>query len=121
MRLWIMLAVGALMLAVTALPSPAWSATMDDVTTEMAEKGRPFWGEQPVLYVPMAVAGTAHMPMSSLCVSGGRLRPIGEGATVTDMGPAPHDNQYSVQIHSRDGGGYDLFLYERKVPLPDCQ
>lgn len=123
MRVWIMISVGALMLATAVLSSAAWAAAMDmdDVKKEMAEKARPFWGERPVMYVPMVGPGNTLVAMTSLCVSGGRLRPIGEGATAADMGPAPQGNQYSVLIFSRDGGGYDTYPYERKVTLPDCK
>ena len=121
MRVWIKISVGALMLTATVLPSGAWGATMDDVRKEMAEKARPFWGERPVMYVPMVGPDNTLVAMTSLCVSGGRLRPIAEGATVTDLGPAPQDNQYSIQIFSRDGGGYDIYQYERKVTLPACK
>jgi hypothetical protein len=87
----------------------------------MAQNARPYWGERPVMYVPMANFGNMHMPMTNLCVSGGRLRPIGEGGTATDMGPAPQGNQYTVVIHSRDGGGYDIYQFNRQVTLPDCK
>jgi hypothetical protein len=119
--MWIMLGIGALMLGTAVLPSGAWGATMDDVKKEMAETARPFWGERPVMYVPMVGSGNTLVAMTSLCVSGGRLRPIAGGATVTDLGPAPQDNQYSIQIFSRDGGGYDIYQYERKVTLPNCK
>ena len=123
MRMWIMMGFGALMLAAVVLPSAPWAAAMDmdDVKKEMAEKARPFWGERPVMYVPMVGSGNTLVAMTSLCVSGGRLRPIGEGATVTDLGPAPQDNQYSIHVLSRDGGGYDIYQYERKVTLPNCK
>jgi hypothetical protein len=52
-------------------------------------------------------------------VSGGRLRPI-DGRNI-DVGPAPQGNQYLVHIVMRDGGGYDIYQYQRTVTLPDCK
>jgi len=121
MRAWIMLGVGALLLISAVVPSGASGATMDDVTKEIAQNARPLEGKRFVVYVPMVVFGNTHMPLTNLCVSGGRLRPIDGSATVTDMGPVSQGNQYSVQIFLRDGGGYDTYQYERKVSLPDCK
>lgn len=120
MRTWIMLGIGALMLAVAVLPSGASGATMDDVRKEMAENPTPFYMTRLVVSVPMLGSGNTLTTASELCISGGRLRPIAGGATATDMGPW-QGNEYSVQISMRDGGGYDLFRYERKVSLPDCK
>jgi hypothetical protein len=120
MRVWIMLGVGALMLATAVVPSGAWGATMDDVKKEMAQYPSPGWGARLVMYVPMAGSGNTLVAMTDVCLSGGRLRPIAGGGTTTDMGPWQGDT-YSVQIFRRDGGGYDFYQYERKVSLPDCK
>jgi len=119
MRVWIMLGIGALMLATAVWPSGAWGATLDDVRKEMAENATPWHGTRLLLYVPMAGSGNTLVAMTNLCVSGGRLRPI-DGANV-DVGPAPKDNQYLVHIVMRDGGGYDIYQYERMVTLPNCK
>jgi len=126
MRVWVMLGVGALMIATVVLPSGVWGATMtiDEVKKEMAEQHIPFEMSRLVMFVPMdqsGVSGHIHIPMTELCASGGRLRPIGESATGIDMGPVPPGNQYSVQIFVRDYGGYDMFLYTRQVSIPDCK
>ena len=52
---------------------------------------------------------------------GGRLCQIGEGATTTDKGPIPRGYEYAVQIFMRDGGGYDIWKYLRKVTILDCK
>lgn len=124
MRVWIMLGIGALMLVTVIVPGPAWGATMDDVRKEMASNPSPFWGTRLVMYVPMdqsGVAGNMAMFMTELCAAGGRLRPMGAGAADTDMGPVPEGKEYSVQIFMRDGGGYDIWQYSRKVTIPDCK
>ncbi len=123
MRVWMMLGVGALMLATVVLPSGAWGATIEDVRSEMAKTPLPIWGwgTRLVLYVPMAGSGNTLVAMPDLCVSGGRLRPIAAGAAGMDVGPAPQDNQYVAQIVMRDSGGYDIHWYVRKVTLPDCK
>jgi hypothetical protein len=119
MRVWIMLGIGALMLATAVWPSGAWGATLDDVRKEMAENPTPWHGTRLLMYVPMVGSGNTLVAMTNLCVSGGRLRPI-DGANV-DVGPAPKDNQYLVHIVMRDGGGYDIYQYERMVTLPNCK
>ncbi len=122
MRLWMMLGIGALMLVTAVSPSGAWGATMDDVDKEMKENGAPSYGTKLVCYVPMVVYGNAHLPLTDVCVSGGRIRPLpGESTTVTDMGPVAAGNQYSVQIFLRDRVGNDIFQYERKISIPDCK
>jgi hypothetical protein len=119
MRLSIMLGVAVLMLFTVASPSGAFGATMDDVKSEMAKNPSPWWGTQHLMYVPMAGSSNTLVSMANLCVSGGRLRPL-DGANV-DVGSAPQDNQYLVNIVMRDGGGYDVYRYQRKVSLPDCK
>jgi hypothetical protein len=120
MRLWIMLGVGALMLATVVLPSGAWGATMNDVKKEMAQNPTPWWGTRLVMYIPMVGSGNTLVAMPDLCLSGGTLRPIAGGATTADLGPWK-GNTYTVQIFMRDGGGYDIFQYSREVTLPDCK
>jgi hypothetical protein len=117
MRVWIMMGVGALMLATAVLPSGVWGITMDELKQEMAQNKTPWWGTRLVMYVPMVGPDNKLMPITELCVSGGRLHPM--AATATDMGPA--QDQYSVVIHMRDGGGYDIYQYERKVSVPECK
>lgn len=119
MRLSVMFGVGALLLAAVVLPCGAWGATMDDVKSEMAKNPSPWHGTRLLMYVPMAGSGNMLVAMSDLCVSGGRLRPT-DGRNI-DVGPAPQDNQYLVHIVMRDGGGYDVYQYQRKVTLPDCK
>jgi hypothetical protein len=114
-----MLGVGALLLAAVVAPSGVWSATMADVKDEMTKNPSPFWGTRLVMFVPMAGSSNTLVSMANLCVSGGRLRPI-DGRNM-DVGPAPPGNQYSVRVTMRDGGGYDIDQYERKVTLPDCK
>jgi hypothetical protein len=124
MRVWIMLGVGALMLASAVLPSGALGATIEDVRKEMAQTPSPFWGTRLSMRVPMdpiGVAGNVNMPMTELCASGGRLRPMSEGAAGTDWGPVPEGKEYTVQVYLRNAIGDELFLYERKVTLPDCK
>jgi hypothetical protein len=115
--MWMVLGFGALMLATAVLPSGAWGATMDDVKKEMAENPTPWWGTRLVMYVPMVGKDETLMSMADMCLSGGRLRAIAGGA---DEGPW-QGNTYTVQIFMRDGGGYDIYQYERKVTLPDCK
>jgi len=119
MRVWMMLGVGALLLATVVLPSGAWGATMDDVRKEMAENPSPWHGTRLLMYVPMVGSDNTLVSMANLCVSGGRLRPI-DGRNI-DVGPAPQGNQYLVHIVMRDGGGYDIYQYQRTVTLPDCK
>lgn len=119
MRAWFMLGASVLMLATVVLPTGVGGATIDDVRKEMADNPSPYWGTRLLTYVPMAGSGNTLVSMANLCVSGGRLRPI-DGANV-DLGPAPTNNQYSVQVVMRDGGGYDIYRYERKVTLPACK
>ncbi len=119
MRSWIMLGVAVLMLFTVASPSGAFGATMDDVRKEMAENPSRGWGTRLLTYVPMAGSSNTLVPMANLCASGGRLRPL-DGANV-DVGPAPQDNQYLVHVVMRDGGGYDIYQYQRNVTLPDCK
>ena len=124
MRVWIMLGVGVLMLVAVILPGPVWGATMDDVRKEMTANPTMYWGTRLVMYVPMdqsGASGIMHMPMNELCTSGGRLYPIGAGSAGTDMGPAPEGKEYTVQIFMRDGGGYDIWQYSRKMSIPDCK
>lgn len=124
MRVWIMLGVGALMLASAVLPSGALGATIEDVRNEMAQTPTPYAGTRLSMRVPMdpiAVAGNVHMPWTELCASGGRLRPIGEAAAGTDWGPVPEGKEYAVQVYLRNAVGDELFLYERKVSIPDCK
>jgi hypothetical protein len=119
-----MMGVGALMLAIAVLPSGASGATIDDVRKEMADNPSPYWGTRLVMVVPMdpiGVSGNIHMPMTELCAGGGRLRPMSEGAAGTDWGPIPEGKEYTVQILMRDGGGYDIWKYSRKVSIPDCK
>ena len=118
MRVWIMMGVGALMLATAVVPSGAWGATMDDVRQEMVQNKTPWWGTRLVMYVPMAGPENRMMPMSELCVSGGKLHPM--AATTVDMGPS-QGGQYSILVFMRDGGGYDIYQYERKVSVPECK
>jgi hypothetical protein len=120
-RVWTLLRVGALMLATVVLPSGVWGATMDDVKREMAKSPSPWHGTRLLMYVPLAGSGNTLVSMSDLCVSGGRLRRIADGATGIDVGPAPQDNQYLVHIVMRDGGGYDIYQYEQMVTLPSCK
>ena len=90
----------------------------------MAENPSPYWGTRLLMFVPMepmGMSGQMHMPMTELCASGGRLRPISEDAKGMDMGPVPAGNEYTVQIFMRDGGGYDIWKYSRKVSVPDCK
>ncbi len=124
MRVWMMLGVGLLLLTAVAVPSGAWSATIEEVRKEMADNPSPYWGTRLMMFVPMepsGMSGNFHMSMSELCASGGTLRPISEGAKGMDMGPVPPGNEYTVQIFMRDGGGYDIWQYSRKVTLPDCK
>jgi len=124
MRVWMMLGVGALLLAAVTVPCGAWGATIDDVKKEMAQNPSPWWGTRLVMYVPMdpvGVSGQMHMSMTELCAAGGRLRPMSEGAAGTDWGPVPEGKEYTVQIFMRDGGGYDIWQYSRKVSVPDCK
>ena len=124
MRVWIMLGIGALMLFSVVLPSGVWGATIEDVRKEMADNPSPYWGTRLLMFVPMepsGVSGNMHMPMNDLCASSGRLRPISESAKDSDMGPVPPGNEYTVQIFMRDGGGYDIWQYSRKVTIPDCK
>jgi hypothetical protein len=114
-----MLGVGALMLVSVVAPNGVWAATIEDVRKEMAEHPTMWHGTRLLMYVPMAGSSNTLVAMTSLCVSGGRLRPI-DGRNI-DAGPAPQDNQYLVHIVMRDGGGYDIYQYQRKVTLPDCK
>lgn len=124
MRVWMMLGIGALLLISAIVPSGVLGATIEDVRKEMAANPTPFWGTRLVMYVPMdqsGMSGNMHMPMTELCASSGKLYPIAEGAKGTDMGPVPSGNEYTVQIFMRDGGGYDIWQYSRKVTIPDCK
>jgi hypothetical protein len=121
MRMWFVLVVSALMLISAAWTNGAQGATMDDVKSEMAQNPWRHEAKRYVMYVPMAFYGGMHVSFADLCVSGGRLRPTRDGGAVTDMGPAPQGNQYSVLIFLRDQGGYDELLYERDVTLPVCK
>ncbi len=108
MRVWMMLGIGALLLISAVVPSGASGATIDDVRKEMADNPSPYWGTRLLMFVPMepsGVSGQMHMPMTELCASGGKLRPISEGATGTDMGPVPPGNEYTVHdLHARRWG-----------------
>ena len=120
MRVWMMLGIGALLLVSAVVSSSgAWGATIEDVRKEMAENPTMWHGTRLLMYVPMVGSSNTLVAMTSLCVSGGRLRPI-DGANV-DVGPAPKDNQYMVHIVMRDGGGYDIYQYQRMVTLPNCK
>ncbi len=121
MRSWMMLGIGALMLVAAVLPGGAWGATIGDVQKEMGEVQAPFHGSKLVMYVPMVVYGNVHMPLTDVCVSDDRLRPLPGESTVTDMGPVKAGNQYSVQIFLRDRVGNDIYQYERKISIPDCK
>jgi hypothetical protein len=124
MRVWMMLGVGALLLVAVIVPCGVWGATIEDVRKEMADNPSPYWGTRLLMLVPMepsGVSGHMLMPMNELCASGGTLRPISDGATGTDMGPVPPGNEYTVQILMRDGGGYDIWKYSRKVTVPGCK
>jgi hypothetical protein len=124
MRVWMMLGIGALWLISAVVPSGASGATIDDVRKEMADNPSPYWGTRLLMFVPMepsGVSGHMLMPMNELCASGGKLRPISDGATGADMGPVPPGNEYTVQIFMRDGGGYDIWKYSRKVTVPECK
>ena len=124
MRVWIMLGVGALLLATVVVPSGAWGATIEDVRKEMAANPSPYWGTRLLMFVPMEPMGESGqmlISMTELCASGGRLRPISEDAKGMDMGPVPAGNEYTVQIFMRDGGGYDTWQYSRKVTIPNCK
>ena len=123
MRACIMLGVGALMLATVALPSGARGATMDDVKSEMEKTFTPV-GTRLEMRVPMVVSGAMHMSITDLCVSGGVLRSTGGGAPTIDMGPVRPGNQYSVLVVRRfplSATGDEIFLYERRVSLPECK
>jgi hypothetical protein len=111
------------MFATAFLPSGVWGAgmTMDEMKKEMAQDPPPWWGTRLVMYVPMAGAGDTLVAMTDVCRSGGRLRRINGGATSTDLGPVPPGNEYSVLVFMRDGGGYDIYQYERKVLVPECR
>jgi hypothetical protein len=122
--MWIMLGVGALMLASVVLSGGALGATIEDVRKEMADNPSPYWGTRLLIFIPLepsGVSGSMQMPMTELCASGGRLRPISESAKDIDMGPVPPGNEYTVQIFMRDGGGYDIWQYSRKVTIPNCK
>jgi hypothetical protein len=121
MRLWIMLGVGALMFVFVVFPSGAWGATMDDVKTEMGQMSTFSWGSRISMRVHMMGSGVTLVSMTDLCVSGGRLRPMGGSAAAIDMGPVPPGNQYPVQVYHRNAIGDETFLFERKVSLPDCK
>ena len=124
MRAWIMLSIGALLLTAVVVPSGVWGATIEDVRKEMADNPSRFWGTRLLLFVPMepmGESGQTLISMTELCASGGKLRPISEDAKGMDMGPVPPGNEYTVQIFMRDGGGYDIWKYSRKVTIPDCK
>jgi len=121
MRMWIMLGVGALMLVTVVFPSGAWGASLDDVKTEMGQTAAPSWGSRISMRVPMVGSGVTLVSMPDACASGGRLRPISGGAAVSDFGPVPPGNQYSVLVCYRNAIGDETFLFERKVTLPDCK
>jgi hypothetical protein len=124
MRFWMMLGVGALMLAAVAVPSGVWGGTIADVNKEMADNAPKSWGDRLVMFVPMdqsGVSGTMAMPFTDLCASGGRLRPINQSAAGIDMGPLPEGNEYTVMIFLRNAAGIDFFKYARKVSVPNCQ
>jgi hypothetical protein len=42
-------------------------------------------------------------------------------ASAIDVGPTWPGNQYSDQVYLRNDVGGELFLYARKVSLPDCK
>ena len=119
MRVWMMVGFGALLLISAVAPSGVWGATIEDVRKEMAENPTMWHGTRLLMYVPMVGSSNTLVAMTSLCVSGGRLRPI-DGANV-DVGPDPKDNQYMFHIVMRDGGGYDIYQYQRMVTLPNCK
>ena len=128
MRMWIMLGAGALMLAAVVLPSGVWGATIDDVKAEMAKMSSPP-GTRLDLRIPREIEENARMPIDQLCVSGGRLRPIGGGPAgavpgPTDLGPVRPGNQYSVAIVQKSTGsatGDEKMVAERIVSIPDCK
>ena len=128
MRVWIMLGVGALMLADVVLPSGVWGATIDDVKAEMAKMSTPP-GTRLELRIPREIEENARMPIDQLCVSGGRLRPIGGGPAgplkaPADLGPVKPGNQYSVTIVEKSTGsatGDEKIVAERTVSIPDCK
>jgi hypothetical protein len=116
-----MLGVVAFMLTALVVPGGAWGATLDDVRAEMAKSPSPFWGTRLSLRVPMVGSGIPLVSLADVCVSGGRLRPTGGSAATIDVGPVSPGNQYGVQVFLRDAVANEMFLYERKVALPDCK
>ena len=126
MRMWMMLGVGALMLAAVALPSGVWAATIDDVKAEMQKMPIPPGGGRLELRIPREDYETTRMPIDQLCVSNGRLRPTSTSGSLstTDMGPVRPGNQYSVWIVQKlptSATGEETMVAERKVSIPDCK
>ncbi len=124
MRFWMMLGVGALMLAALVLPGGVWGATIDDVKAEM-KKMTPSPGGKLELRIPREDYGKRRMPIDQLCVSGGRLRPIkGSGSeAITDMGPVRSSNKYRVTIVEKfaSATGDEKIRATRTVSIPDCK
>ena len=122
MRVWIVLGVGALMVAAIVLPGGVWGATIDDVAAEVAKETRTLqYNGRLVMLVPMEDNGIVHMPITELCVAGGKLRPIRKDVAPIDMGPAAPGNQYTVRVMLRNAIGDEQFLYSRQVSIPDCK
>ncbi len=124
MRVWMMLGIGALMLAAIVLPSGVWGATVDDVKAEM-QKMTPTSGGKLELRIPREIYGKTRMPIDQLCVSGGRLRPIkGSGSeAITDMGPVRSSKKYRVTIVEKlsSATGDEKIRATRTVSIPDCK
>ena len=120
MRAWIMMGVGAIVLASLPLTGGAWGASMEEIGKEMTTAARRPMSRIAV-WAPQVFSESKGVQVTDLCVSGDSLRTKGGSEPGRDMGKVAAGNAYRILVVSYDPVGDMTILYSREMSLPKCQ